>query len=436
MFELLIIAGLILLNGVFAMSELAVVSSRRARLQAMSEKRRPGARDALLLAEDSGRFLSTVQVGITLIGIASGAYSGAALGGTLTEFLTQLGVPVSAATPLGYGGIVAIVTYLQVVFGELVPKHFALRNAESIACIIAPPMRILSTIALPIVWLLDTSTKIVFRILGQAEIAENLVTEDEIKSMVAEAAQSGVIEGGEQRMISAVLRLGDRTARSLMTPRTDVDLINLAHPAERIIAAIRKTRHARIPVADGEDDAIIGILVLREVFAKGVPDTVAGLRRIVRKAEVIPDTLDALTVLERLRESEHPMVLVHDEYGHFEGVVTTSDVLEAIAGLFRSDSDPGDDEGLVQRTDGSWLISGSLYAEVVEDNLGIELSEDRDFETVAGYALSLFNRVPRTGDSVDTAGWRVEVVDMDGRRIDKLLFTRVASDEGDEGTPD
>jgi len=296
-------------------------------------------------------------------------------------------------------------------------------------------MSILSRIAAPAVWLLDASTRLVFRLLGQSEVAENVVTEEEIKSIVAEAAATGVIESDEQRMISSVLRLGDRTARSLMTPRTDVDLINLAHPIERITASIRQTRHARLPVADGDDDDIIGILILREVFEKGVPDTVQGIRRLVRKAEVVPDTLDALTVLERLRQSEHPLVLVHDEYGHFEGVITTSDILEAIAGLFRSDLDPGDEEDFVQREDGSWLVSGALQAETLEDRLGLELPEDRDFETVAGYVLSLMNHVPKTGETVINGAWRFEVIDMDGLRIDKVLVTATLGDlDGSEET--
>lgn len=435
MIEIAIVAGLILLNGVFAMSELAVVSARKALLRTMAERGKSGASSALALAENPGRFLSTVQIGITLIGVGTGAFSGATLGGMLSDILLDAGLPTAAAGALGYGGVVAIITYLSVVIGELVPKNFALRNAEAIACAVARPMSILSKIAAPAVWLLDASTRLVFRLLGQSEVAENVVTEEEIKSIVAEAAATGVIESDEQRMISSVLRLGDRTARSLMTPRTDVDLINLAHPIERITASIRQTRHARLPVADGDDDDIIGILILREVFEKGVPDTVQGIRRLVRKAEVVPDTLDALTVLERLRQSEHPLVLVHDEYGHFEGVITTSDILEAIAGLFRSDLDPGDEEDFVQREDGSWLVSGALQAETLEDRLGLELPEDRDFETVAGYVLSLMNHVPKTGETVINGAWRFEVIDMDGLRIDKVLVTATLGDlDGSEET--
>lgn len=428
MIEIAIVAGLILLNGVFAMSELAIVSSRKALLRSMAENGRSGASTALALAENPGKFLSTVQIGITLIGIIAGAFSGATLGGTLTDAFLGLGLPPAAASAFGYGGIVAIITYLSVVIGELVPKQLALRNAESIACLIAGPMTVLSIIAKPIVWLLDTSTKLIFRLIGLSEVAENMVTEEEIKSMVNEAAESGVIERDEKRMIAGVLRLSDGNARSVMTPRTDVDWVDIQDSLDETRAALSETRHSRLPVADGDPDNIIGVLVIREVLSGKFPETPAALKRLVHKVPVIPDTLGALDVLERLRQSEHPIALVHDEYGHFEGIVTPADMLEAIAGVFRSDLDDEEADDAIQREDGSWLISGGLPAGSLGDVLGISIPTRRDYQTAAGFVINEFQHLPKEGESVDCQGWRLEVVDMDGHRIDKILASRVAEE--------
>lgn len=425
MIEIAIVAGLILLNGVFAMSELAIVSSRKALLRTMAENGHRGASSALALAENPGKFLSTVQIGITLVGIVAGAFSGATLGGMLTDVIMRTSVPPTLAPAIGYGGVVAVITYLSVVVGELVPKQFALRNSETIACIIAPPMTILSIVAKPVVWLLDASTRMIFRLLGLSEVAEDMVTEDEIKSMVAEAAETGVIERDEKMMIAGVLRLSDDSARSLMTPRTDIEWIDLQDPPKAIEEVLSSTKRSRIPVADGDADNIIGIIQVRDFVAAGSPLTPQGLRKIIRKVPVIPDTLGALRVVARLRESEIPMVLVHDEYGHFEGVVTPADLLEAIAGVFRSDVDVGEADDAIQREDGSWLLAGSLPASSLTDILGIAIPTRRDYQTAAGFFIEELQHLPRTGEAIETHGWRLEVIDMDGRRVDKLLATRI-----------
>lgn len=423
MLEIAVLAALIVINGLFAMSELAIVSARRARLKALASDGNRGAAAALALAEQPGKFLSTVQIGITLIGILAGAFSGATLGGSLAEFFSDMGLPTAAASALGYGGIVAVVTYLSVVIGELVPKQFALRNAEAIACRVATPMRLLSIIAAPVVWLLDTSTRVIFRLLGLPQVANNLVTEEEIKTIVAEAAESGVIERDEKRMIAGVLRLSDGTARAVMTPRTAVDWIDITHPLDKIRAAVLATRHSRVPVADGNPDNIIGVIVLREVLARPFPKSHRELRRMIHSAPVIPDTLGALDVLDRLRKSDDPIALVHDEYGHFEGVVTPADMLEAIAGVFRSDL-AHDNQDAVQREDGSWLIAGSMPANELADLLDIAVPARRDYQTAAGYLINAFQRLPHEGEAVDVGSWRLEIVDMDGRRIDKILAAR------------
>ncbi|SDG54259.1 hemolysin family protein [Pelagibacterium luteolum] len=423
MIEIAIVAGLILLNGVFAMSELAIVSASKPLLRSMAERGHRGAAAAAKLAEDPGRFLSTVQIGITLIGIVAGAFSGATIGGWVTESLSDAGLPSAAASALGYGGVVAVITYLSVVIGELVPKQFALRNAENIASLIAPPMNVLSKVAAPIVWLLDASTKLIFRLLGMSEASEDMVTEEEIKSMVAEAAETGVIERDEKRMIAGVLRLSDRRARGIMTPRTDVEILIIDDDYADIQSRLSNARHSRIPVAEETADNVIGVLVMREYFEHR-PQDMRAFRKLIHKPQFVPDTMGALEVLEVLRRAAFPLALVLDEYGHFEGVVTPNDLLEAIAGVFRSDLDEGEEDEAVQREDGSWLLAGSLMVDHLYDHFGIVLPERREYETLAGYIIDTLQRIPTTGEVLEVDGWSFEIVDMDGRRIDKVIAKR------------
>jgi putative hemolysin len=421
--ELTIALVLIALNGVFALSELAIVSARKPRLKVMADARRSGARAALALAEDPGRFLSTVQIGITLVGILAGAFSGAALGARLTAILTDQGVSPALADPLGYGLVIGAITYLSVIIGELVPKHLALRNAEGIACTVAPAMALLSRLASPIVWLLDASTRLIFNLFGQSTESASAVTEEEIKTIVAEAETAGVIEFDERRMIAGVLRLGDRPARAVMTPRTAVDWIDLDHDDEAAVRALLgSTPHSRLPVAHGDPDNMIGVVQARAILADMLAGKPLDIRANVRQAPVVPDTLDALDVLQVLREAEVPMALVHDEYGHFEGLVTPVDVLEAIAGAFRSDDDAPDPDA-VRREDGSWLLAGSMPADEMAEQLGIALPAQRKYHTVAGLIIGELQHLPTTGERVEALGWRFEVVDLDGRRVDKVLAT-------------
>lgn len=421
MLELAIAFLLILLNGLFALSELAIVSARKARLKTMADAGRAGASTALRLAEEPGRFLSTVQIGITLVGILAGAFSGAALGAMLTGILLDQGVPERAAEPLGYGLVIGAITYLSVVVGELVPKHLALKNAEGIACAVAPLMALISRIAAPVVWFLDASTKMIFRLLGQSTESDSAVTEEEIKTIMAEAETAGVIETDERKMISGVLRLGDRAVRGVMTPRTDVDWIDLDDDEFEIRETLINTVHSRLPVAEGHPDNMLGVIQARELLAASLKDEPLDIRKHIRKAPIIPDTLDALDALEVLRQAEVPMALVHDEYGHFDGVVTPADILDAIAGAFRSDEGEAEPEA-VQREDGSWLLAGWMPADEMAEQLGIVLPERRNYETVAGLVIGELQHLPNAGEAVETLGWRFEVVDMDGRRIDKVLI--------------
>jgi putative hemolysin len=416
MFELIVAACLILLNGVFALSELSIVSARKPRLRVLAGQGRSGAKAALRLADAPGRFLSAVQIGITLIGILAGAFSGAALGARMSAILAGFGLAQNVAEIAGYVIVIGLITFLSVIIGELVPKHLALRNAEGFACMVAPSMELFSRVAAPVIWLLDASTRAILRATGMAGDTGSTMTDEEIRSVIAEAENAGVIEAAEQTMISGVMRLGDRTARALMTPRTEVEAIDATLPPDALREALLATTHTRIPVYEREVDAVIGVARVRDAATGMLSNPAGALADHVRLAPVVPDTMSALAVLETLQKADVPMVLVHDEFGHFEGVITPADILDAIAGAFRSDAH--------RRADGSWLLSGAMPADEMADLLLLELPERRSYETVAGFLLDVFKRLPETGESVVVGQWRFEVVDLDGRRIDKVLAAR------------
>ncbi len=423
--DVLIILALVALNGVFAMSELAIVSARKPRLQAMEKKGKTGARAAITLASDPGKFLSTVQIGITLIGIIAGAYSGASLGAPTAARLERLGLEQQTAETLGYAIVIAMTTYASLIIGELVPKQFALRKPEPIAAIMAAPMLLLARVTAPLVWLLDTTSALIFRLLGMNRESDDHVTAEELHLIVAEASKSGVIEESERAIISGVVRLADRPVREVMTPRTDVDWIDADSDGDAIRARLLETPHTRLPVAEGSVDQIVGIVQSRDIVAAMIRREPLDLRQLMRKPPFLPDQIDAMNALEALRQAEVPMALVHDEYGHFEGLVTPADLLIAIAGEFRSDSDIGTDPALVEREDGSYLVSGSMPADQLAEKLCIDLPEDRDYATVAGLVLAVLRHLPRVGEHFVEQGWRFEIVDMDGRKIDKLLVSEV-----------
>lgn len=424
MFEIAVVLVLVALNGLFALSELAVVSARRSRLRALAQQGRRGANRALSLAADPSRFLSTVQIGITAVGLIAGAYSGATLTADLTIILAEAGLPSTVAEWLAYVCVFATITYLSLIIGELVPKNLALRNAENIACAVAPLMTTLSRIAAPAVWLLAISTKAVFWLLRSKPQPQTTVTEEEIKLLIAEAERAGVLETGEHRMISGVLRLGDRLVRGLMTPRTEVDWLDITADPQAVRQRLVSTNHSRLPVGEGSPDKLIGVVTTREILAVLLSDKPLVLTAHVRKAPVIPETTDALDTLELLRDAEVPMALVHDEYGDFKGLVTPADVLAAIVGAFRSD-DEGEDHAADPREDGSWLLAGWMPADEMSDVLGITLPLRRDYQTAAGFVLAHLGRLPAVGEHVDVSGWRFEVVDLDGRRVDKVLASRL-----------
>jgi len=432
--DVAIIAVLILLNGLFAMSELAIVSSRDPRLQAAEKRGSRGAKIARQLAADPGRFLSTVQVGITLIGILAGAYSGASLGQPVADRLgAWFGLDDQHAEVAGFAVVIGITTYFSLIAGELVPKQFALRTPERIAITMAVPMYWLSRVAAPLVWLLDNSSALIFRLLGLNRESEDRVTAEELHLIVAEASKSGLIEESERAIISGVVRLADRPVREVMTPRKDVDWIDTALDARGVRDKLLETPHSRLPVARGSVDDIVGVVQARDIAAALFRGDVIDLEQLMRPAKVIHDQLDAMDALEGLRAAEVPMLLVHDEYGHFDGLVTPADLLSAIAGEFASDQDIGSEPFVVERDDGSLLIAGSMPADQMAERLGIELGDDRDYATAAGHALAILKHLPKEGECFTDRGWTFEIVDMDGRKIDKLLVSEIRKPKAEAG---
>ena len=423
-FDAVIILALIGLNGFLAMSELAIVSSRRPRLRGLAASGSKGAAAALHLAADPAKFLSSAQIGITLVAIVNGAFSGERLAGPTAErFVAWFGVAPHLADELGLGLVIVVITYVSLIIGELVPKQFALRSPEPIAVAVAPLMVWMTRLAAPFAWVLDRTSALVFRLLGQRRDADHVVTEEELRSVVAEAETAGIIEQDERQMISGVMRLADRRVRGVMTPRTDVEWLDCNADEAEIRRRLAASPHTRLPVAQGSVDDIIGVLQARDVVAALIAGQPLDLRALAQPAPVLPDVIDAVDALAALRDADIPMALVHDEYGHFEGVVTPADLLAAIAGEFRSDVDNAGDPPAVERDDGSWLFSGSLPADEMAERLGIDLPDERDYETVAGFVLDHFRHLPETGEAFALRRWRFEIADMDGRKVDKVLVS-------------
>jgi putative hemolysin len=425
--ELATVAFLIVLNGFFAMAELAVVSSRRPRLSALAQEGRRGARTALRLLDNQARFLSSVQIGITLIGVLAGAFGGAALAEDLAGPLGRLGLGPGAAETVAVAVVVAAITYLSLIVGELVPKQIALGDPERVACLVARPMALVARVAAPAVWLLEASSGLLLRLLGHTGDSEQRVTEEEIRLLVAEAESAGVVEPQETRMIARVMRLGDRSVRAVMTPRPEVDWIDLDEDAPTVLARLRESPHSRLPAgraSAGGIDGASGVLQARDVLHGLIAAAGGGpgldVASMVREAPVLHDRLDALDALEALRRSPVDMAFVVDEHGTFEGIVTAADLLEAIAGRFADETTAAEPDALM-REDGSWLLTGWKPVDEMADLLRLALPARRDYHTVAGFVLGRLGRFPRLGDTFLAGDWRFEVVDIDGRRVDKVL---------------
>ena len=423
--EITAVFFLIVVNGLLAMSEMAIVSSRTSRLKAMVDQDVVGARRALALASDPGRFLSAVQIGITLVGVLSGAFSGATLGQRFSVWLMAQGLSQDVADAVGVGVVVVIITYASLIVGELVPKQIALRDPERMAVRVAPAMAWVARLTSPLVWLLDASGRLVLKVLRQNNVREERVTEEEIKTLIAEAESSGVLEPGEKEMIAGVLRLGDRNVKVVMTQRHEVDSINLSASDETIFAALKESGHSRLPVFDAEGE-VIGVVQAKDLLKPFLAGERPDIRTFIRHAPVIPDSADARDVIFALKDSPIHMGLVHDEYGHFRGLVTTADILGSIVGEFSTEEGP-QEQPVVRRADGSLLLAGWMPLDELVDVTGIKLTDVGSIHTTAGFVVQGFGRLPNVGEIFETQGWRFEVLDLDGRRVDKVLATRLAS---------
>lgn len=424
--ELFIVACLILLNGFFALSELALVSARRARLQNLAGKGSRGAKVALDLTDDPTGFLSTVQFGITLIGILVGAYSGATLAEPLAAGLAGFPWLAGSAYSVALGVVVIVLTYLSLIVGELVPKRIALANAEGIAASVARPMAALARLASPFVWLMRLSTDAVLGLLRVRRTPLTTVTEEEVKTMIAEGAEAGVFHVAEREMIERVLRLADRSVRTVMTPRFDVVWLDPTDPPEEIRRRMSDSGHSRFPVARESVDEFEGVVHAKDLLDRLMRNQPFDLIACLYQPLVVHEGTPVLRLLEMFRQSAVHMAIVVDEYGGFEGVATPTDILGAIAGEL-PEEEATEEPDAVQREDGSWLLAGMIPIDEVERLLGrTGMQSDEDYHTLAGFLLWQLGRVPTIGEQLDWEGLRFEIVDMDGRRIDRVLISDVA----------
>lgn len=430
-FEIVIVLLLVLLNGFFAMSELAIVSARRARLKPLADAGNKGAQKAIELGEDPTLFLSTVQIGITLVGIVAGAYSGATLSAPLANVLNDWPLMAPYAYPIAVTVVVACITYLSLIIGELVPKRLAMNHAEAIAIRVSLPMSIIAKIGAPLVLLLRVSTKGVLTLIGLGGERDNQVTEEEVKTMVAEGAESGVFAEAERHMIEGVLHLADYTIRSIMTPRPDVDWIDVNDPDEATIQHIIASHHSRLLLCQGSVDEVLGVVHAKDLLHQIATGEPFDPRACMKPALTLHETTTILRLLELFRQAPTRMAVVLDEYGSVEGLVTLSDIFTVIAGEM---SEPDqEDDSIILRGPGSWLIDGRTRLIDVERKIGAVGFVHNDYSTLAGLVLHRLGRLPRVGESVTYNGFRLEVVDLDGRRIDKVMVDRVENPPQENG---
>jgi putative hemolysin len=420
--EILIILLLIVINGLFAMSELALISVRRARLAVLERKQVPGARTARMLSEDPQRFLPTVQIGMTLVGILAGVFGGARLAARLAVWLARVPHLAGVADDLALLLVVLVISFLTLLLGELVPKQLALRRPEVIASLVARPVAWLAIAGAPVVWVLGRSTALVLRLLGAQRTARQTVTEEELRALLAEGAQAGVLETGERDMIERVLRLADKPVRAIMTPRTELVWIDRTDSRREIAATLQQAPHSRFVVCDGSVDNVVGVVQAKDMLDRILDGGDLSIAAALRQPMIVPDTVSALDALERLKSDPLGLALVMDEYGSFEGVVTAADVLEAIVG----DAEPPRAEGDgTAPPDGEMTIDGMMPVDELKARLQLpDLPAEGSYHTAAGLLLALLRRVPHAGDRIVFGGWRFEVLEMDGRRVDKVRARR------------
>jgi putative hemolysin len=423
---------LILLNGLFAMSEMALAASRKARLQVLVESGDAGARTAMDLHDNPTQFLSTVQIGITSIGILNGIVGEAAFAGPLAVWLVDtMEVPVKIAGWVATGLVVVIITFVTIIFGELVPKRVGQMYPEAVARIVAQPMDLLSTLTRPFVRLLSAATQTVLRVIGLRDSANRGVTEEEIAASLVEGVDAGVIEEHEHQMVRNVFRLDERQIGSMMIPRSDIAWLDVNSPQDEVIRTITQHEHSRYPVCRGGLDEVLGVVSAQQLLTQLAQGGKLSLSEGLQAPVFVPETLTGMELLDHFRGSPVQMVFVVDEYGEVQGVITLRDVLEAITGEFVTERQ--DDAWAVRRDDGSWLIDGLIPVPELKDRLDLKDLPDEDrgrYNTLAGMIMLLLGRLPDTADSVEWKGWKFEVVDLDGKRVDKVLASRTPATEG------
>jgi putative hemolysin len=435
-FDLVAILILFLVNGLLSMAEIAIVTARRARLSGMVEKGNKGAEIAIALNREPGRLLSALQSGMTLIGILTGAIGGVAVTEPLAAKLGRNPMLAPYAGDIAFVAVVVVTSYVSLIIGELVPKQIGLRFPEPIAAVAAPIMLVWTRINAPMIWLLDVSTRSVLRLFGVREYNAQTVTEDEVKTLVAEGAETGVFHPAEREMVTRVLRFADRTARSIMTPRGDVVWFSDSDTTEIIDSKIAAAGHSRYPLgAAGPEgfDHIRGIVHLQDLLLQSREGRAYDLSSILRPVPVVHDGMPVLELLETLREHATRLALVVDEYGVIEGIVTMTDILEAVVGAL-PDTHGGDGDVPVEAvSEGSWIMEGSVPVEDVKMHLRLqELPGEEDVTTLGGFVMTELGRVPESGDAIEYGGYRFEVVDMDGRRVDKVSVTKLREERTED----
>jgi putative hemolysin len=433
--EIALILALILANGLFAAAEIAVVSARKGRLEHEAERGRRGARVALDLADSPNRFLSTVQVGITLIGTLAAAFGGARLADVLADALRLIPAIEPYAATLALGAVVLLISYISLILGELVPKRIALQDPEAIAIRLAPLMQGLGRFTGPVVRFLTFSSEVVLRLLGRQTVEETPITEDDVMALVREGTAEGTLEAAEADLISSVFAFTERTVRSLMTPRTQVVAVEVSRPLADVIGLVTECGYSRIPVFQETLDSVIGIVYARDLLRAVGQSPAPGIAALMRPPIYIPETQRAVAVFQQLKHQRSALAIVLDEYGQTAGIISMEDLLEELVGEM-SDPDQAADEPIVRRDDGSYLVDGLLpfldLAEALHFPSPEAIMHEHDFETVAGFVIALLGRIPSVGSSVEWEHWHFEVVDMDGKRIDKVLVSQPAIDAGSQ----
>lgn len=423
--EILILLLLILTNGFLAMAELAVISARKARLRIRAADDEPGYQTALELAENPGRFLSTVQIGITTVAILTGAFGGATVAQNLAEIFTGLGLDTSTSDIISVVLVVALVTYISLVIGELTPKQIALLNPERVAAAVARPMKTLSMIAAPLVKFLNISTSLVLRVLGVKPSQEPAITEEEIKLLIDQGTELGVFAPIEDAIVDQVFRLGDLTVESLITPRTEVIWLDLADPLSDSIQKIKVSDYMYFPIAENNLDNVLGFVKTTDLLAQSLEDGDIDLHKALLDPMIVPENAPAYTLLERFRESGHEIAFVIGEFGGFQGLVTLRDLLEALVGDLPEAAGQRDPD-IVRREDGTYLLDGLISIEVFIDLFNLQTlpgEEQNYYQSLGGFVQFMLDRIPTEGDIVPWEGYRLEVVDMDAKRVDKILVT-------------